>query len=85
MDATVTLVIVFSTCRSVKLQVVLNYIIITSNNNSGNASNNIITTVNDLIFLECFIFIRREDSHFNEAKRSKWEMNRLNYILLKII
>jgi hypothetical protein len=27
-----------------------------------------------------FIFIRREDSHFNEAKRSKWEMNRLNYI-----
>lgn len=32
-----------------------------------------------------FIFIRREDSHFNEAKRSKWEMNRLSYILLKII
>lgn len=32
-----------------------------------------------------FICIRREDSHFNEAKRSKWEMNRLNYILLKII
>ena len=32
-----------------------------------------------------FILIRREDSHFNEAKRSKWEMNRLNYILLKII
>ena len=31
-----------------------------------------------------FILIRREDSHFNEAKRSKWEMNRLNYILLKI-
>jgi alpha-galactosidase len=30
-----------------------------------------------------FILIRREDSHFNEAKRSKWEMNRLNYILLK--
>ena len=31
-----------------------------------------------------FILIRREDYHFNEAKRSKWEMNRLNYILLKI-
>mgnify|MGYP001770599930 CR=1 FL=1 len=31
-----------------------------------------------------FILIRREDSHFNKAKRSKWEMNRLNYILLKI-
>lgn len=31
-----------------------------------------------------FILIRREDSHFNEAKWSKWEMNRLNYILLKI-
>jgi hypothetical protein len=31
-----------------------------------------------------FILIRREDSHFNEAKRSKWEKNRLNYILLKI-
>ncbi|WP_235599022.1 hypothetical protein, partial [Geobacillus stearothermophilus] len=27
-----------------------------------------------------FNLIRREDSHFNEAKRSKWEMNRLNYI-----
>ncbi len=35
-------------------------------------------------FHEGFILIRREDSHFNEAKRSKWEMNRLNYILLKI-
>lgn len=29
---------------------------------------------------EPFIFIRREYSHFNEVKRSKWEMNRLNYI-----
>ncbi|WP_286171363.1 DUF2935 domain-containing protein [Geobacillus sp. LYN3] len=28
------------------------------------------------------ILIRREDSHFNEAKRSKWEMNRLNYYYL---
>ncbi|RLQ04903.1 hypothetical protein [Geobacillus stearothermophilus] len=34
--------------------------------------------------VQLFILIRREDSHFNEAKRSKWEMNRLNYILLKI-
>ncbi|MED4269726.1 hypothetical protein P9199_05870 [Geobacillus stearothermophilus] len=36
------------------------------------------------IWTRNFILIRREDSHFNEAKRSKWEMNRLNYILLKI-